>query len=307
MTGSHASLIEPYKLIKLEKNTTLEQAFGEYDPKDQKCKVKDSHHFPILYGKHKSQFVHGVPINGVVNKDNKLYNIITFNEERDMFRLFASIFRVINGQRKTQFETVCVVMLPEYKEEKKWHKKIYEIDDRYIDFAFLPNDDNSGILTMYKFNSLRKGPLRFQDTFNLIAQQLKPIKITTFAFYENFRERYKDFKDKIPDFDNYKELKYQVELDDNGIWNLKLINNGVSIQNKMLEDLFSEALIHNNYYDYLLKSGRYENLQFIENHIETGYDMLRYYTNVPLYVLAEDSGDDVWKEWAKENKPKDLE
>lgn len=301
--GGHASLIKPYTPTTLSAGTELSQLFIKFNsvyPPDIRI-IDNSHHVPIYYGTNTKMYVHGVPIDGFKSINKQLYNIIRFHEPRIMFSLTASTIQ--NDQRAPVIEHVNVVMLPkrapasEITDERILAKMLeYEevengiINNNNIDFAYLPYPENPFTMrTLYKFNTLPKGELRFQDTFETIYQNLNDPSVKRFVFTENFCKTYREYKNMVQKFDTYGSLKYHVVRTTEGTWELKAyLANNVEIHDEALMEVFSQNLVNSNYYDYLGKDGKISNLEYIENDINNGFDLLRYYTNVPLHVLAQD-------------------
>ena len=286
ISGGHATMVKPLVLKRMSNGTALAMKFGEIE--NATVRITNTHHFPILYGNYDKQIVHGVPINGIMERGGSLYNKIIFKEDRDVYEMNISLY--IGEAAPINLDKVMLVLLPKSDAEKPRENLVASVSNEYVDFAYIPKSRTKSTIegeidTLYKYNTLERGAIRFQDTFDLIEHQLGKT-IDTFMFIQPFNKAYKHYESKLPDFNAYNKVSFMVSRN-NGVWKLFVYNGKVQIESKALEDLFMTTLVDNNHYDYLYNVGDDRNLIYHHNNINSGYDLMRYYSNIPIKTYFE--------------------
>ena len=279
MSGAHASVVKPFTPVYKKIGDTLIQNFGKQN--GTFCDVANAHHFPVIYGSNRRQYVHGVPIDTAIaytdpskGRHTMMATVYKFKEKRIVFETTVTLYTDNNLMP----QNVYIVMKPDYN-----ILKMPPTND-YIDFAYsIRFKDDNVIGSMYKYNSTPRGTLNVQNTFETVQNQLG-IKNDGFIFGRDSKhvieDMYTDEKNKIP-----YGTKYTVVKKD-GMWTINVVENASNTDVNKLIDMFKEALVMNNFYDYLDGNGtEYANLHYTKNDINTAYDVLRYFSNVPPEYL----------------------
>lgn len=279
MSGAHASVVKPFVPTYRNVGDKLIINFGRIA--GTACDVTNAHHFPVIYGTNRKQYVHGVPVDTTISYTDSSkgpYSMVgavyTFKERRVVFETTISLYTDNNLLP----QNVCIVMKHDYD-----LLKMPPTHD-YIDFAYSVRPKNDNVVgSMYKYNSTPRGALNVQDTFETVKNQLGT-DVNIFIFGQDdkhvIEDMYTDEKNKIP-----YGTKYMVVKKGND-WVIKVEKNASNADVNKLIDAFKEALVMNNFYDYLDGNGtKYANLHYTKNDINTAYDVLRYFSNVPPEYL----------------------
>ena len=301
LLGAHASIVEPISIKRYDKETKLYNLVGKIN--NDTLYVSDFHHFPIIYGSNTMALVHGIPINYLQentfhNKEQGVYSVIELKEERYIasmliYKYFpgktniTKKFQTDDDDKKLNgpFERIRFVLLPEATEE-------FSTDQ--IDFAYLPKLENENIMhTMYKYNTLPKGEIKFNETIEFIEKCLNK-KIDKIRFqnklYIQDNVKYAFCIERVNN--SWKPI-YKLSSMSNKTNKPIVANIDESTLNKMFND-FCVKLLNENYIPYLSKrNDKYINLRYVDNDIINGYDVMKLYANVPLESLSEDELRDV--------------